>query len=265
MTYGTYSAGQALAGRVQGRFARDLDAARQHGAANLAPLPSIESIDAVIDAAFWTSLRREEGYVPKISLALLPREATSHALIFERPLPLNPSALARVAPAVERAGIHLGVWPDGDGICGLGHHPRRCRSTVSSSRWPRPACSSSNSNAAAIDQVREHRRPRRRTGEVRRRERVEPAGLPVAPDLAPRLRRAGVLERFGQRAGAAGGLDARARPWRAPAGRALGAPTPGATRSSHRFSTSRRHPFRAVRVDAAEHHDAPASTGGRSA
>jgi len=116
MTYGTYSAGQALAGRVQGRFARDLDAARQHGAPNLAPLPSIESIDAVIDAAFWTSLRREEVYVPKISLALLPREATSHALIFERRLPLIPSALARVAPAVERPGIHLGVWPDGDGI-----------------------------------------------------------------------------------------------------------------------------------------------------
>ena len=116
MTYGTYSAGQALAGRVRAGFARDLDAARQHGAANLAPLPSIESIDAMIDAAFWTSLRREEVYVPKISLALLPREATSHALIFERRLPLVPAALARVAPAVERPGIHLGAWPDGDGV-----------------------------------------------------------------------------------------------------------------------------------------------------
>ena len=55
-------------------------------------------------------------YVPKVSLALLPREATSRALVFERRLPLLPAALARVAPAVERPGIHLGVWPDDDGI-----------------------------------------------------------------------------------------------------------------------------------------------------
>jgi hypothetical protein len=116
MTYGTYSAGQALAGRVRDRFARDLDAARQAGAVNLAPLPPIELIDAVVDAAFWTSLRREEVYVPKISLALLPRGSTSRALVFERPLPLVPPALARVAPAVERPGIHLGVWPEGDGV-----------------------------------------------------------------------------------------------------------------------------------------------------
>jgi hypothetical protein len=116
MTYGTYSAGQALAGRVRDRFARDLDAARQAGVGNLAPLPQIELIDAVVDAAFWTSLRREELYVPKISLALLPRESTSRALVFERPLPLVPPALARVAPAVERPGIHLGAWPEGDGV-----------------------------------------------------------------------------------------------------------------------------------------------------
>ena len=31
--------------------------------------------------------------------------------MFERPLALDASALARVAPAVERAGIHLGIWP----------------------------------------------------------------------------------------------------------------------------------------------------------
>ena len=116
MTYGTYSAGQALAGRVRARFARDLDAGRQASLVNLAPLPPVEAIDAIIDAAFWTSLRREEVYVPKISLALLPKEATSRALVFERPLPLVPAALARVAPAVERPGIHLGAWQEGDGV-----------------------------------------------------------------------------------------------------------------------------------------------------
>ncbi len=116
MTYGTYSAGQALAGRVRARFARDLEAGRQAGVVNLALLPPVEAIDAIIDAAFWTSLRREEVYVPKISLALLPKEATSRALVFERPLPLVPAVLARVAPAVERPGIHLGAWQEGDGV-----------------------------------------------------------------------------------------------------------------------------------------------------
>jgi hypothetical protein len=72
-------------------------------------------IEAMIDAAFWASLRREEGYAPKISLALAAPEHTSSPLRFARPLPLWPRALVRVAPAVERPGIHLGVWPrDGE-------------------------------------------------------------------------------------------------------------------------------------------------------
>src|SRR5262245_60102921 len=65
----------------------------------------------MIDAAFWTSLRREETYVPKISLALLSPDQTTQPLMFERPLPLEAGVLARVAPAVQRQGIHLGVWP----------------------------------------------------------------------------------------------------------------------------------------------------------
>src|SRR5207245_1057612 len=62
----------------------------------------------------WASLRREESYVPKISLALIAPSQATHPLVFERPLPLGASALARVAPAVERAGIHLGVWRERD-------------------------------------------------------------------------------------------------------------------------------------------------------
>lgn len=37
-------------------------------------------------------------------------------MVFERPLPLEPGALTRVAPAVERPGIHLGVSYDGDNL-----------------------------------------------------------------------------------------------------------------------------------------------------
>jgi hypothetical protein len=74
-------------------------------------LPDAESIEALVDTAFWASVRREEGYIPKISLAFLRPLADVRPLIFEKPLPLEPSALTRLAAAVERPGIHLGVWP----------------------------------------------------------------------------------------------------------------------------------------------------------
>jgi hypothetical protein len=81
-----------------------------------APVPEAGDIEGIIDAAFWASLRREEGYIPKISLALLRPEQTVFPMMFERPLALAPVALAKLAPAVERPGIHLGVWRDGDAL-----------------------------------------------------------------------------------------------------------------------------------------------------
>ena len=71
--------------------------------------PDVATIEAMIDTAFWASLRHEEGYVPKISLAYLAPSDTEHPLVFERSLPLDPAVLTRVSPAVERPGIHLGV------------------------------------------------------------------------------------------------------------------------------------------------------------
>jgi len=68
----------------------------------------------MIDAAFWASLRREEGYSPLISLAFVSPEQAVSPLRFERSLLLGSKALTKLAPAVERPGIHLGVWPEGD-------------------------------------------------------------------------------------------------------------------------------------------------------
>ena len=79
-------------------------------------MPDAGTIEALIDAAFWASLRREEGYATRISLAFLAPEAHRRPLIFERPLPLRPEVLSRVSPAVERPGIHLGVWCDSGGL-----------------------------------------------------------------------------------------------------------------------------------------------------
>ena len=91
-----------------------------------------------MDAAFWASVRREEGYVPKISLAFLRPLEDVRPLIFERPLPLEPSALTRLAAAVERPGIHLGVWPACDArrgrLDGRGARRTTSRRSASSSR-----------------------------------------------------------------------------------------------------------------------------------
>ena len=110
MTGPTYPASRAVAAAVRDHFARHLAAARREGQTDLAPQPDAEVIEAIIDAAFWASLRREEGRSPKISLALLPPEQGGQPLVFGQQLPLTPSALARLSPAVERPGIHLGVW-----------------------------------------------------------------------------------------------------------------------------------------------------------
>jgi hypothetical protein len=110
----TYQAARAVAATVESHFARHLAAARQRGEQELAPEPSAQTIEAVIDATFWASLRREEGHSPKISLAFLPPEQGGQPLIFERRLELTPSVLTKLGPAVERPGIHLGVWCERD-------------------------------------------------------------------------------------------------------------------------------------------------------
>ena len=49
--------------------------------------------------------------MPTISLAYLPPEQAGEPLLLGRRLRLLPRALTRLAPAVARPGIHLGVWP----------------------------------------------------------------------------------------------------------------------------------------------------------
>lgn len=105
-----YPAARAVASKVRAHFAHHLAQARQRGRADLASEPGTADIEALIDAAFWASLRREEGITPTISLALLPPDEAGQAIRFAVELPLQASALAKVAPAVERPGIHLGVW-----------------------------------------------------------------------------------------------------------------------------------------------------------
>ena len=114
MTQPAYPAARIVAPKIEAHFAQHAEESRRRGRPGPSIGPDARTIEAIIDAAFWASLRREESYVPKISLALLPPESAVHPLLFERPLPLRPEKLVKVAPAVERAGIHLGVWRTGD-------------------------------------------------------------------------------------------------------------------------------------------------------
>lgn len=114
MAGATYSGARAVSARVHEHFSRHLAAAALLIDEADALVPDPAAIEAAVDAAFWASLRREEGYIPQISLAFLPPERAGRALLFAQPLPLVPAALARLGPAVERPDIHLGVWRQGD-------------------------------------------------------------------------------------------------------------------------------------------------------
>ena len=106
----TYQAASVVAPTVEEHFARHIAEARRLGETELAPRPDAKTIEAIIDATFWASFRPEEGRFPKISLAYLSPEHTNQPLLFERPLPLTRAVLTKLAPAVERPEIHLGVW-----------------------------------------------------------------------------------------------------------------------------------------------------------
>ena len=112
-TQPVYPAARAAAVRIHPRFAQRF-ATTSLNKDKLATLPDAPTLAAIIDAAFWASLRREEGYSPLISLAFVSPQQVVSPLMFERSLPLGSKALTKLAPAVERPGIHLGVWPEGD-------------------------------------------------------------------------------------------------------------------------------------------------------
>jgi hypothetical protein len=102
-----YSVAPAAAAVVEAFFARHLPAASG------IPCPDPATVAAIVDAAFWASLRQEEGRSPRISLAFVAPDQAGHAITFAQPIPLAPGSLTRLAPAVERPGIHLGISRQG--------------------------------------------------------------------------------------------------------------------------------------------------------
>ena len=109
----TYQAAKIVAPTIEAHFAKHLSDASAKGELDLAPQPPARVIEAILDSAFWSSLRKEEGHSPKISIAFLPPEQAGKPLLFTQILPLNANVLTKLAPGVERGGIHIGVWHDG--------------------------------------------------------------------------------------------------------------------------------------------------------
>jgi len=118
-----YAAARVAAPVVAAFFRRHLEEAAARGEGELAAPPDAGAIEAIIDAAFWASLRREEGSSPRISLAYLPPDSTEAPLTFGRAVPLEAARLTKLAPAVEQPGIHLGVWPGVEGLLVWGATP----------------------------------------------------------------------------------------------------------------------------------------------
>ena len=119
------------------------------------------------------------------------RKRRAHPLLFERPLPLSPDSLVKVAPAVERAGIHLGVWRNGEGYLRLGHG---ARDSVALDRRRSRGAGTAGGEAPPrrrLGKVRQRRGARRRPDQARRRAGVEPARLSAAarPRCSDSIRR----------------------------------------------------------------------------
>src|SRR5262250_121440 len=102
----SYPAAAIVAKRIEARIAASTTAYKGSSASK----PDAATIEEIISTAFWASLRREEGHAPKISIAFLPPEQSVRPLKFDPRVRLEADLLARIAPAVEKPGIHIGVW-----------------------------------------------------------------------------------------------------------------------------------------------------------
>jgi hypothetical protein len=103
-----FAAAHDAAPRIHRHFVQDCE--KPHTTSMVTP--DVATIEEIINVAFWASLHPEESLFPKISIAYVPEDRAGNSISFAVPLPFDPATIARVAPAVERPGIHLGVWRD---------------------------------------------------------------------------------------------------------------------------------------------------------
>src|SRR5215470_15499681 len=98
----SYPAARVVAKRLEARVAESPAAYKNSDVGK----PDAAVIEEIITTAFWASLRREEGHVPRVSLAFLPPEQSARPLRFDARVRLEANLLSRIAPAVENPGVH---------------------------------------------------------------------------------------------------------------------------------------------------------------
>jgi hypothetical protein len=172
-----------------------------------------QCIESLINTTFWASLRREEGLRAE-AVAGVPAAGrdTRAAMRFEQPRALSPSARCQ-GGAGGRTRRHPSRHLAHDGeLCAWGTTrsiPRMCFVLEVIEPGLLVVKHTAARSRASIVNVRG---ARRRSGEARGRD-----GRPSLPDcpalisVAARVRLALVVGRLGERARAAGGVDARAR------------------------------------------------------
>jgi len=106
----TYLAAKLVSHRIAEHFRKQVGRADTHAR----HVPDTGVIEIFIDTAFWASLRREEGYEPKISITFLPPDLAVHRLVFQHRQRFTPYNLVKLSPAVVQPGLHLGVWMEDD-------------------------------------------------------------------------------------------------------------------------------------------------------
>src|SRR5581483_11972697 len=97
MTNPAYPAARAAAHRIRPTLEQHFATMHRPETASLASLPDTDTIEALIHAGFWASLRREEDRTPRLSMAFVSADEVKYAMHLERPLSLASQDLTRVA------------------------------------------------------------------------------------------------------------------------------------------------------------------------
>ena len=105
-----YAAAPLVAVKLEAHFAKFACESFALPTDQQAVIPDKQTIETIVNTAFWTSLQREEGYSPRLSLAYLSPDQAVRTMKFEEPLPFNPSTITKLSPAIQPLGGYLGIW-----------------------------------------------------------------------------------------------------------------------------------------------------------
>ena len=216
MTGPAYPAAHSVAPKVHAHFMRHTAEARTRGEQRARDDPRCRNHRSA-DRRGVLGEPAPRGKLRPEDLAGVPgaAEAALHPLMFERPLPLEPARAG--ARGAGRRARRAFIWASGatTATCRSGARRARSRRCASWSRWPRPDCSSIKHHRG--DEAGKFVNVAVLEGDQIKIVDEQASSLPDCPPLLTSLlgiRFARLMGRLGQRAGAAGRVDARARPGR---------------------------------------------------